>query len=61
MKEAQEQGFDPAIQTKVKEEPVEEVAPVEQESEQDKYQRTLKRPVQALEHGSMNSLPIPFG
>ncbi len=42
MKEAQEQGFDPAIQTKVKEEPV-EVAPVEQESEQDKYQRTLKK------------------
>ncbi|HEM5457311.1 TPA: signal recognition particle-docking protein FtsY [Streptococcus suis] len=41
--EAQEQGFDPAIQTKVKEEPVEEVAPVEQESEQDKYQRTLKK------------------
>ncbi|MFH6701744.1 MULTISPECIES: signal recognition particle-docking protein FtsY [Streptococcus] len=43
VKEAQEQGFDPAIQTKVKEEPVEEVAPVEQESEQDKYQRTLKK------------------
>ncbi|MDG4519866.1 signal recognition particle-docking protein FtsY [Streptococcus suis] len=43
VKEAQEQGFDPAIQTKVKEEPVEEVAPVEKESEQDKYQRTLKK------------------
>ncbi|HEM6496303.1 TPA: signal recognition particle-docking protein FtsY [Streptococcus suis] len=43
VKEAQEQGFDPAIQTKVKEEPVEEVAPVGQESEQDKYQRTLKK------------------
>lgn len=43
VKEAQEQGFDPAIQTKVKEEPVEEVVPVEQESEQDKYQRTLKK------------------
>ncbi|MFH0384752.1 signal recognition particle-docking protein FtsY [Streptococcus sp. A11] len=43
VKEAQEQGFDPAIQTKAKEEPVEEVAPVEQESEQDKYQRTLKK------------------
>lgn len=43
VKEAQEKGFDPAIQTKVKEEPVEEVAPVEQESEQDKYQRTLKK------------------
>lgn len=43
VKEAQEQGFDPAIQTNVKAEPVEEVAPVEQESEQDKYQRTLKK------------------
>ncbi|MGQ7416352.1 signal recognition particle receptor subunit alpha, partial [Streptococcus suis] len=43
VKEAQEQGFDPAIQTKVKEEPVEEAVPVEQESEQDKYQRTLKK------------------
>ncbi|HFI0194358.1 TPA: signal recognition particle-docking protein FtsY [Streptococcus suis] len=43
VKEAQELGLDPAIQTKVKEEPVEEVAPVEQESEQDKYQRTLKK------------------
>ncbi|HEL2264932.1 TPA: signal recognition particle-docking protein FtsY [Streptococcus suis] len=43
VKEAQEQGFDPAIQTKAKAEPVEEVAPVEQESEQDKYQRTLKK------------------
>ncbi|HFI0791574.1 TPA: signal recognition particle-docking protein FtsY [Streptococcus suis] len=43
VKEAQEKGFDPAIQTKAKEEPVEEVAPVEQESEQDKYQRTLKK------------------
>ncbi|HEM3212883.1 signal recognition particle-docking protein FtsY [Streptococcus suis] len=43
VKEAQEQGFDPAIQTKVKAEPVEEVVPVEQESEQDKYQRTLKK------------------
>ncbi|HEM4280490.1 TPA: signal recognition particle-docking protein FtsY [Streptococcus suis] len=43
VKEAQEQGFDPAIQTKVKEEPVEEVVPVEQESEQEKYQRTLKK------------------
>lgn len=43
VKEAQKQGFDPAIQTKVKEEPVEEVAPVEKESEQDKYQRTLKK------------------
>ncbi len=58
VKEAQEQGFDPAIQTKVKEKPGEEVVPVEQESEQDKYQRTLKRPVQALGQGSMNSLPI---
>ncbi len=58
VKEAQEQGFDPAIQTKVKEEPVEEVAPVGQESEQDKYQRTLKRRVQDLGQGSMNSLPI---
>ncbi|NQJ22843.1 signal recognition particle-docking protein FtsY [Streptococcus suis] len=43
VKEAQELGLDPAIQTKAKEEPVEEVAPVEQESEQDKYQRTLKK------------------
>lgn len=43
VKEAQKQGFDPAIQTKIKEEPVEEVVPVEQESEQDKYQRTLKK------------------
>ncbi|HEL1806068.1 TPA: signal recognition particle-docking protein FtsY [Streptococcus suis] len=43
VKEAQEQGFDPAIQTKVKEEPFVEVVPVEQESEQDKYQRTLKK------------------
>lgn len=43
VKEAQEKGFDPAIQTKAKEEPVQEVAPVEQESEQDKYQRTLKK------------------
>ncbi|MBO4127096.1 signal recognition particle-docking protein FtsY [Streptococcus suis] len=43
VKEAQEQGFDPAIQTKAKEEPVEEVVPVEQEREQDKYQRTLKK------------------
>ncbi|HEL2383925.1 TPA: signal recognition particle-docking protein FtsY [Streptococcus suis] len=42
VKEAQEQGFDPAIQTKVKEEPV-QATPVEQESEQDKYQRTLKK------------------
>ncbi|WP_105157227.1 signal recognition particle-docking protein FtsY [Streptococcus suis] len=43
VKEAQEKGFDPAIQTKAKADPVEEVAPVEQESEQDKYQRTLKK------------------
>ncbi|HEM5491407.1 TPA: signal recognition particle-docking protein FtsY [Streptococcus suis] len=43
VKEAQELGLDPAIQTKAKEESVEEVAPVEQESEQDKYQRTLKK------------------
>ncbi|MBY5021015.1 signal recognition particle-docking protein FtsY [Streptococcus suis] len=43
VKEAQELGLDPAIQTKVKEETVQEVAPVEQESEQDKYQRTLKK------------------
>ncbi|NQP18289.1 signal recognition particle-docking protein FtsY [Streptococcus suis] len=43
VKEAQELGLDPAIQTKAKEEPVEEVVPVEQESEQDKYQRTLKK------------------
>ncbi|HFU1089786.1 signal recognition particle-docking protein FtsY [Streptococcus suis] len=43
IKEAQELGLDPAIQTKAKEEPVEEVVPVEQESEQDKYQRTLKK------------------
>ncbi|HFI0746643.1 TPA: signal recognition particle-docking protein FtsY [Streptococcus suis] len=43
VKEAQEQGFDPAIQTKAKEEPVQEIAQVEEESEQDKYQRTLKK------------------
>ncbi|HFI0029070.1 TPA: signal recognition particle-docking protein FtsY [Streptococcus suis] len=42
VKEAQEQGFDPAIQTKAKEEPA-QATPVEQESEQDKYQRTLKK------------------
>lgn len=41
VKEAQEQGFDPAIQTKAKEEPAQEA--VQQESEQDKYQRTLKK------------------
>ncbi len=42
VKEAQEKGFDPAIQTKAKEEPV-QATPVEQESEQYKYQRTLKK------------------
>lgn len=44
VKEAQEQDFDPAIQTKGKDQNlVQEIAPVEQESEQDKYQRTLKK------------------
>lgn len=46
VKEAQEKGFDPAIQTKPKEEPVQEVVQEVQEvqeSEQDKYQRTLKK------------------
>lgn len=42
VKEAQELGLDPAIQTKAKEEP-DQATPVEQESEQDKYQRTLKK------------------
>lgn len=42
VKEAQELGLNPAIQTKAKEEPV-QATPVEQESEQDKYQRTLKK------------------
>ena len=43
VKEAQEKGFDPAIQTKPKEEPVQEIVQEVQESEQDKYQRTLKK------------------
>jgi len=43
LKEAQEKGFDPAIQTKPKEEPVQEIVQEVQESEQDKYQRTLKK------------------
>lgn len=43
VKEAQELGLDPAVQTKAKEEPPSEPAQVAQESEQDKYQRTLKK------------------
>lgn len=41
VKEAQEQGFDPAIQTKPREEVVQEEPVLE--TEQDKYQRTLKK------------------
>lgn len=41
VKEAQEQGFDPAIQTKPREEVVQEQPVLE--TEQDKYQRTLKK------------------
>lgn len=43
VKEAQELGLDSAVQTKAKEEPPSEPAQVAQESEQDKYQRTLKK------------------
>ncbi|MGT2711189.1 signal recognition particle-docking protein FtsY [Streptococcus oriscaviae] len=43
VKEAQELGLDPAVQTKAKEELLSEPAQVAQESEQDKYQRTLKK------------------
>lgn len=43
VKEAQENGTDPAIQTKLSEESPQEELQAPQESEQDKYQRTLKK------------------